>query len=415
MSDPQRLTTLTTQLLDTPIGEFRHSLAAGEPLPYRYTYLSDLSDAHSAALNMPVAERDYATPDLPPPFEQSLPEMNLALFPTAVWKFVERDRMGLLWASSRRRIGRLRFHSSTLETDRAQPAAVHVSLSDLQSAKNGDELFRDTLAALQDIPGIAGVQPKALVTLDDGPASRTVSTETHILKANHANFPGATVVESLCLAAAEAAGLPVPERVLSGDGQLLAIRRFDLTADGTPRGFDEMGALLGRNAERKYSGTLEELAQATRDYAGNATRGESLMRLFSLSVLNNAVRNGDAHLKNFGLTYDDPSAASLSPVYDVLTTRCFERLRFDAPALSLARRRKWDDYSALKAWGRTSCGLSNGEMRASFEAVGGAMEKVLPQILEARERYAVFGGELWVMRAEWLEGLEALQRKLHPK
>jgi len=33
--------------------------------------------------------------------------------------------------------------------------------------------------------------------------------------------------------------------------------------------------------------------------------GTALERLFRLFVLNCALRNGDAHLKNFGIIYDD--------------------------------------------------------------------------------------------------------------
>lgn len=428
----KKLEELGVGVADKAVGALRHSAAAGDPTPYRFTYDAGVPDESSAALNMPTAERDYATPDIPAPFEQSLPEMNLAIFPAALWKFVMRDRMGLLWASSRRRIGRVRFHSAELDRRLAQPASVTLSAADLASTKDGDALFLDTVQALQDIPGVPGIQPKVLVSLkspqkarkkkgaigphsDAGDATgavRSLNTDSHILKANHPDYVGATIVEALCLQVVDALGLPVPERVLSGDGRLLAVKRFDLRSDGHLLGFDEVGALLGRTAEHKYEGSLEQVAQAVREFAAPKYKVDSLRRLFLLCVVNNALRNGDAHLKNYGLLYDTPADARLSPVYDVLTTRCFEKLRNDAPALTLEGRQQWDDYAALGRFGQAECLVSRADTRKAMEVVLQAMQHVLPRLAEARAAYPYAAATLWVMRAEWLESIETLGRAL---
>lgn len=419
-----RLSQLDVSVLEQPVGELRHTHSRADSTPYRFTYRAGLPDRLSAALNMPTAERDYATADVPAPFEQSLPEMNIAIFPTAIWKFVLRDKMGLLWASSRRRIGRVRFHSDALD-ERQQPSSVRISASELGAVKDGDALFLDAVNALRDIPGVAGIQPKVLVSIeepsaDDGRDSpedvpvhaRTIGTDSHILKANHPDYLGATIVESLCLDLAEKVGLPTPERLLSGDGRLLAVKRFDLMDDGRVYGFDEVGAVLGRTAEHKYEGSLEEVASIVREFSGADHRIESLRQLFALCVLNNAVRNGDGHLKNFGLIYDMPADAKLSPVYDVLTTTSFERLRNDAPALTLNGRKQWDDFDSLLHFGQTACLMNKVQMRGVIEATVAAMRELLPQIQAAREKYPYASGTLWVMRVEWLESIEIMERHL---
>ena len=394
--------------------ELRH---ASTLEPYRFTYRAELPDRLSAALNMPTTERDYSTDDLPAPFEQNLPEMNLGIFPTAIWKFVARDKMGMLWASSQRRSGRVRFHSEDL-SNAEQPASVKLSTTDLASIQDGDALFQDAVNRLRDIPGVAGVQPKVLVSIqtqdegDNETDARTVSTDTHILKANHPDFIGATVIESICLNLAERVGLPTPRRILSGDGRLLAVRRFDLTEDSSVLGFDEVGAILGMTAIQKYDGSLEQVAEIVREFSGPNRRVESLRQFFTLCGLNNAVRNGDGHLKNFGLVYDNPNDAQLSPVYDVLTTRCFEGQRNDAPALTLDGRKQWDDFRALARFGRQFCQLNVQQIKATYQSISQAMGEMIPDIAAARERYAYAAGPLWVMRAEWLEAVETMNRNL---
>jgi len=48
---------------------------------------------------------------------------------------------------------------------------------------------------------------------------------------------------------------------------------------------------------------------------------EDLEKLFTLIAINCGLRNGDAHLKNFGIVYDDVlGVARLAPVYDLVTT-----------------------------------------------------------------------------------------------
>jgi serine/threonine-protein kinase HipA len=67
------------------------------------------------------------------------------------------------------------------------------------------------------------------------------------------------------------------------------------------------------------------------------------------------MKNGDAHLKNFGLLYTDPETndCRLSPTYDVVCTTAF--LPKDLPALSLVRTKAWPTREALIKFGREHC------------------------------------------------------------
>lgn len=61
----------------------------------------------------------------------------------------------------------------------------------------------------------------------------------------------------------------------------------------------------------------------------------SLAQLFAIVTLSCIVGNGDAHLKNFGLLYSDPTQrdARLAPAYDIVNTTAY--LPKDVLALDL--------------------------------------------------------------------------------
>ena len=59
------------------------------------------------------------------------------------------------------------------------------------------------------------------------------------------------------------------------------------------------------------------------------------LALLKLVIMNDVLRNGDAHLKNFGLLYSDVERPRLAPVYDVLTTQVW--IHEDAPAMAMRK------------------------------------------------------------------------------
>jgi serine/threonine-protein kinase HipA len=76
-----------------------------------------------------------------------------------------------------------------------------------------------------------------------------------------------------------------------------------------------------------------------------------LEKLFMLIALNCTLRNGDAHLKNFGIVCDDVlGQARLAPVYDLVTTAIY--LPKDSLALALNGTTRWPDHKALAGSGK---------------------------------------------------------------
>ena len=119
------------------------------------------------------------------------------------------------------------------------------------------------------------------------------------------------------------------------------------------------------------------------------------------------LRNGDAHLKNFGVLYDSPPGiVEFAPVYDVVTTTAY--ITKDVPALTLAGTKKWWPRKILEKFAATHLSLPTGTVSDVFsrtaEAVVETRELIRGYISEHPEFREV--GER--MTAEWDEGVKGL-------
>ena len=74
--------------------------------------------------------------------------------------------------------------------------------------------------------------------------------------------------------------------------------------------------------------------------------------------MNHLLKNGDGHLKNYGiLYYNDFEDSFLAPIYDVITTTIY--IKKDIPALRLSDGKIWWKEKTYKTFAKQSCGLSN--------------------------------------------------------
>lgn len=193
---------------------------------------------------------------------------------------------------------------------------------------------------------------------------------------------------------AKACGLPVPDFYLSDNGRLFVLARFDRDDSGNWLGFEDACVLQGLLPEDKYSGSYEKLAKTMRAYLSPEYRVRDLRWLFLSVAVSWAVRNGDAHLKNFGLLYESPFAHRwLAPVYDIVSTTPY--LSGDVPALTLQGRKVWWPVDYLVQFGRLSCGLSALQVYKDLELLASKLELVAQDIehyCKANPEFCEVGG-----------------------
>jgi serine/threonine-protein kinase HipA len=204
----------------------------------------------------------------------------------------------------------------------------------------------------------------------------TVKGATHIVKFwESTEYPELAANEFFCLQVAQRLGLEVPRNRLSDNGAAFVVERFDLKPDGSFLGFEDFCVLNGLTARDKYNGGYESrLFKRTAEFVsvGAENRRVAMRDLFRLFVLNVAVRNGDGHLKQYGVTYDDVTGVTkLAPVYDIVTTQVY--LPKDAMALTLGGTTRWPARKGLLLLGQTRCGLTAQDAREILEATADAI------------------------------------------
>lgn len=343
---------------------------------------------NEVSLTMPIRAKSYASTPLMPVFAMNLPEGYLFdLIARRIAKHERIDDMRLLAITGRQQIGRLQFLPPGEHWDVPEP---QVGLQQLLHEPASRGLFEFLVEAYFS-SGISGVQPKVLMPdADIPPPGRIAFPEADlIVKSGSAEYPWLAQNEFLCMDVARRAGLDVPEFWLSDDASLLVLRRFDLLPERL--GFEDMAVLMGKPRDAqgnyKYQGSYEAITRVIAAFSGTSAAA-NLRAFFASVVLSMLVRNGDAHLKNFGLLYRDPSAdeARLAPIYDVVTTTIYPHYnqrtgeeRVDrTTALKLfsgAKSRQYPSRDDLLGFGKTVCMVSRPEL--VIDRIATAMSETL--------------------------------------
>jgi len=295
---------------------------------YEFRYLS--TDPHQptvALLMPPVQQLTWQEGDLFAPMDQNLPEGDLFMRIRAMYPKQPMTPMHLLALVGSNGIGRLGYRLPCTDEPRVP---VSISKAQLLGLAYTPEVFDELVAAyLSTGIGIAGMQPKIMV-----PDRPTVPIPSLIVKAANESYPGLTANEYLCFSAAKRAGILVPEFELSDDGQMLVLDRFDLVNhddESTERlGFEDVAALAGLRvrdvlSDRKYHGSYQRVAELLRQLG---LPRDSLHRFFEQVAFSVMVRNGDAHLKNFGVLYRSAQDIWLAPMFDVVTTSIYKYTQY---------------------------------------------------------------------------------------
>ncbi len=392
--------------ITTPQG-MAGELSKGSQFSFAYASAQASSEV---SLVMPYDPTPAVSNVLHPIFDMNVPEGFLAdQIKRRMAKHMQVDEMRLLSIIGGNQIGRLSYENPV---EASAPVKAQVGLQEILSADTSQGVF-DFLVETYFESGISGVQPKVLVPdLDKLTGSRkTMLSSDLIVKSGADEYAHLAQNEFLCLEAARLAGMQTPRFWLSERGDLFVMERFDLTESGR-LGFEDMAVLLGLNKDPhdnyKYSQSYETLAAVINEVCRQGDVLRELERFYSSVCLSVMVRNGDAHLKNFGVLYTHPGAletVQLAPVFDVTTTTAYEHYNPKSGqalvdrtlAIKMNKVKAYPDRQQLIEFGRKHCGIA---------APGIIIERIAQAMSQALSAHrARIDAELFsTMQKEWDAG-----------
>jgi len=201
---------------------------------------------------------------------------------------------------------------------------------------------------------ISGVQPKTIAIVKD---KESLQFKEFIVKTWGDEFKYLAENEYFCLKVFKKAGLNVANVELSKNKNFLLVENF-INQKGSSWGFEEILSLQDKNREKKYNGSYEQIAKTIMQFS--TKKYEDLKSYFKMVTLNFMLKNGDAHLKNFGLLYSkDFKQIELAPVYDIVTTTAY--IYKDKPALNMFGKKVWHKKDKILEFGQKHCMLNKKE------------------------------------------------------
>lgn len=364
-----------------------------------------LSYHHNAtealSLTMPLRTESYTYRELHPVFQMNLPEGHLRqAIERATAKHYGSDDLTMLAMIGANQIGRIAYARA------GQPLIASATTGpDLKTLLCSDDasLFNQLLTRFASSSGVAGVQPKFLLEMEDE-ALADVKTkanliiQSYIVKSWGNEFPELGCNEYACLTLARYAGLQVPETYLSDNGKLLVSKRFDLNVRGESLGFEDFCVLQGKGTREKYDASLESCANTISQFISPQYQQQALYDFFKLTLVNMLIRNGDAHLKNNGIIYPHlqnyklgelPEAErQLAPVFDIVSTVPY--LPSDIMALSLTGSKRWPKWKVLQQFAKQHCGLNNKKIDKAVNEVEQAAIQTIPLLNDLAKQHSEF-------------------------
>jgi serine/threonine-protein kinase HipA len=328
--------TLDAWIEDRRVGQLTETQQADGSALYAFQYAAVTAKDIVSLTMVPIeGELRFESRTFPPPFDMVLPEGERRTRIEEARKILPADSFSLLSYVGGNPVNRVRFlPPGQLPGD--EPTELPAP-AEIAKTRNGRQLFQEMISRLDLRQGIAGVQPKILgasAATKISSGLRQYRGSTHILKTSIERFPFLAANEHCCLGIFASAGIAVPRTTLSADGELLLVERFDIRGDGRLLGFEEAAALLGETSATKYLRDYGTMVEILGRFISPQNLAAARSTLVKSLVLNHLLGNGDAHLKNFGVLFEDAAQVSLAPIYDCVSTLPY--IPDDIPALALS-------------------------------------------------------------------------------
>lgn len=279
----------------------------------------------------------------------------------------------------------------TFESNFAGGQFNTVELDDVLQ-NDSEDTFIKLVRLFLDKNAISGVQPKTVALVLD---KDSLTTKEYIIKTWGAEYPYLAENEYFCLKAVEKSGVEIAKIMLSDNKRFLVVERFNYDSE-TERylGFEEILGLLGKNREQKYEGSYEQVAKTIYRVVDN--KREGMQAFYKTVVMSYLLKNGDAHLKNFGVLYDENmNNIRFSPVYDVVNTVAY--VFTDRPALTMLGKKLWFGRKELIKFGFDSCYLSSKDVNRYYDECLQAMKDSivdLQQYCVANPSFQIIGSRM---------------------
>ncbi len=322
------------------------------------------------SLTMPYSSKSYISHyNLHPIFDMNMPEGYLfELLKNLLIKEYGKIDDYILFSHLSKNIEGFLTYKEHIKVDNA------LTLDSLINTTQND-IFSQLVEQFLQNSAIAGVQPKVLVPLYD---KATLSTKEYIVKSFSSEFPHLAENEYFCMSALKYAGIKTPKFWLAKNKKLFIMEKFTYQKDSDSfYGFEEFCVLFGYNKEKKYKGSYEQIAKAIAQISTQAS--DDLKEFYKMIVMNYLLKNGDAHLKNFGMLYSsDKQSRFLAPAYDVINTIIY--LPKDKPALNLLGKKVWFGKKELIEFGVKNCLLTEKEAKDTLDNSIEAIKKTIKDI-----------------------------------
>ena len=385
-------------VLDSPDG-FEHYL----------TYLPDVKPTSFVSLTMPVQTASWSWPSLHPFFQVSLPEgFLLSVLKEQLGPHLGAKPLDLLAVVGHNLIGRVQASVGP------KPDAA-LALEDLAPLLHGaasQDVFLE-LMARHAASGVSGVVPKFLTPQTQALFRKgTVATERHFVKASSEHQPFVALNEHLCMKVAAATKVEVAQTIVSDDGQVLIVERFDIDAEtGRRKGFEDFCSLLGLAPDDKYESTWERVARLAREYVRPDMLFQANTQLAVTLLLTFALGSADCHTKNLAFIYDDFDNVQVAPVYDMLTILAYDRYANNPPGMYVDGRKSWDSMKPLWRYLQQHLGFEPAAQRDLVDRVCEAIVQTVPELKHHIHHTPGFAPVGLRMLWEWNEGMKRLSTR----
>ena len=165
----------------------------------------------------------------------------------------------------------------------------------------------------------------------------------------------------------------------------------------------------GLRAHGRYEGSYERVAERIGQFVSLENQNQAFEQFFATVTLCCAVGNGDAHLKNFAVLYENAEApVSLAPSYDLVCTTVYQA--HDVLALTLADSKSFPDRKRLTSFARLACGLGPAKTLELMNRVSAGVQRAIKDVRLYVKKHADFEAAAAKLVAAYEQGVARISR-----